>query len=96
MKYFNIWRDNIGLINHKVNHIMNNNGHCFSVEKIIVKEKRCGIHNNSETNCECSRAKYALKRIFIRFNLLKQLDKKKYFLFLWFKNTFDKIRLIEV
>ena len=79
-------------------HIINKFGHCLSAKNIVIREIRCGIHQNNENNfnCSCLRIRIKLKKILIRHHLLKDIDPRKYYLFKWYKNTFRKIRAIFV
>ena len=99
--YWNRWKKEIKLFNVTINsnditHLKNIAGHCFSMERIVVKEIRCGIHPNSSNfmDCLCLRTKISLKRIILRHYLLKIIDKKKYYLFEWYKKALKKIRPI--
>jgi hypothetical protein len=96
--YWNRWKKKVKILcvdNNDV-HLKNICGHCFSVEKIVVKEIRCGIHPDSECfmDCLCLKARICLKRIILRYYLLKKLDIKKYYLFKWYKKALKKIRPI--
>ena len=97
--YWNRWKKNIKIFNVsdiETIHIKNISDHCFSVEKIIIKEIKCGIHPDSMNfiDCLCFRVRICLKRILLRHYLLKIIDKKKYYLFKWYKKAFGKIRPI--
>ena len=98
--YWNKWKKKVKIFsvnsNNNVIHLKNINGHCFSVQKIVVKEIRCGIHPDSKDfiDCLCFRTKYCLKRILLRHYLLKQIDRKKYYLYKWYKKALRKIRPI--
>ena len=97
--YFKKWKKSSNLIDINDNdfvHIVNKYGHCLSAESIIVKEIKCGIHVNFEGNvdCLCKKIKISLIRLLIRYFYLKEIDKKKYYLYKWYKNTFGKIRPI--
>ena len=98
--YWNRWKKKVKLfsVNNNVIHLKNINGHCFSVQKIVVKEIRCGIHPDSKTfiDCLCLRTKYCLKRIILRHYLLKLIDRKKYYLYKWYKKALGKIRPIGI
>ena len=97
--YWNRWVKNVKIFignDNQLIHLKNIYGHCFSVEKIYVKEIRCGIHPDSKDyiDCLCLRTRFFLKRILLRQYLLKIIDKRKYYLFLWYKNALGKIRRI--
>ena len=97
--YLNRWKKNT-LIFNAVDiteiHLTNISGHCFSMEKIIIKEVRCGLHHDSERyhDCLCLRTRLCLKRILLRHYFMKYLDKRRYYLYRWYKNTFKRIRII--
>ena len=97
--YWNKWKKKIRIFsvnNDNTIHLRNISGHCFSVEKIVVKEVRCGIHPDSMNymDCLCLRARYCLKRLILRYYLLKIIDIRKYYLFKWYKIALRKIRPI--
>ena len=97
--YWNRWKKSIKIFSindNEIIHIKNISGHCFSVEKIVVKEIKCGIHPNTMDfiDCLCFRVRVCLKRILLRHYLLKIIDKKKYYLFKWYKKALGKIRPI--
>ena len=100
LEYWNRWKKKIGIFNNSNNnyltHLKNISGHCFSAEKIIIKEIRCGIHpdSNNLTDCMCLRTRLCLKRILLRHYLLKVINKKKYYLLIWYKKALKKIRAI--
>ena len=100
LEYWNRWKKKIGIFNTSNNnyltHLKNISGHCFSAEKIIIKEIRCGIHpdSNNLTDCMCLRTRLCLKRILLRHYLLKVINKKKYYLLIWYKKALKKIRAI--
>jgi hypothetical protein len=77
-------------------HLTNITGHCFSMEKIIIREVRCGLHHESMRyyDCLCLRTRLCLKRILIRHYFMKYIDKRRYYLYKWYKNIFRKIRII--
>ena len=96
--YWNRWKKNTIVLNCEdisEIHLTNISGHCFSVEKIIIKEIRCGLHHDSMkyTDCLCLRTKLCLKRILLRHYFMKIFDKRRYYLYKWYKNTFRKIRI---
>ena len=97
-EYWYRWKKKVKLFtaNKNITHIKNISGHCFSVEKIIVKEIRCGIHHDSNNymDCLCLRTMICLKRILLRHYLLKIIDKKKYYLYKWYKKALGKVRPI--
>ena len=97
-EYWNRWKKKANLLteNNNIIHLKNMSGHCFSVEKIIVKEIKCGIHHDSNNliECLCLRTRRCLKRIILRHYLLKIINKKKYYLLKWYKNALGKIRPI--
>ena len=98
-KYWDKWKKKIKIFifnNNNIIHLKNISGHCFSVEKIVVKEIRCGIHHDSRVymDCLCLRTRFCLKRIILRHYLLKIIDKKKYYLNKWYKIALRRIRPI--
>ena len=74
-------------------HIINKLGHCLSAQHIVIKEIGCGLHSNDD-NCSCWKIRKNLRKILLRHYLLKDIDKRKYYLFKWYKNTFKKVRPI--
>ena len=97
--YWNKWLKNINIStgnNNQFIHLTNIYGHCISAEKIVVKEIRCGIHPYSMNymDCLCLRTRFCLKRILLRHYLLKVIDRRKYYMYLWYKNAFGRIRQI--
>ena len=77
-------------------HLTNTTGHCFSMERIVVKEIRCGLHYESERyyDCLCMRLRLLLKRILWRHYFLRYIDRRRYYLYLWYKRVFRRIRFI--
>ena len=94
--YFRKWKKAVNFIDihTKENiHILNKLGHCISAKNVIIKEIRCGIHpNNDDASCFCMKIRTDLRRILLRYYLLKKIDVRKYYLFKWYKNIFRKIR----
>ena len=68
------------------NHIKSKNNHCINCN--------CIKFNLSCIDCHCTKIKNALKRILIRNVYMKQINIRKYYLYLWYKNTFKTIRQI--
>ena len=68
------------------NHIKTKNNHCINCN--------CIKFNLSCIDCHCTKIKNALKRILIRNVYMKQINIRKYYLYLWYKNTFKTIRQI--
>ena len=93
------WKKNTLIFNSDNNneiHLTNITGHCFSMEKIIIREVGCGLHHNSMRyhDCLCLRTRLCLKRILLRHYFMKYIDKRRYYLFRWYKNIFRRIRII--
>ena len=99
--YWSRWKSNtLSLIFNNENtsqiHLTNMTGHCFSMERIVVKEIRCGLHYESERyyDCLCMRLRLCLKRILLRHYFLRYIDRRRYYLYLWYKRVFRRIRFI--
>ena len=97
-KYWIKWIKNVNIFTGDNNqyHLTNIYGHCFSAEKIVIKEIKCGIHPYSMNymDCLCLRTRFCLKRILLRYYLLKVIDQRKYYLYLWYKNALGRIKQI--
>ena len=97
--YWNRWKKNTLIFNSediKDIHITNLTGHCFSMQRIEVREIRCGFHHDSMRyyDCLCLRARLCLKRILLRHYFLRYIDRRRYYLYLWYKKVFRRIRII--
>ena len=97
--YLNRWKKVTLIFNSddiKEIHLTNLTGHCFSMEKIIIREVRCGLHHDSRrfVDCLCLRTRLCLKRILLRHYFMKYLDKRRYYLYKWYKNVFRRVRII--
>ncbi len=97
--FINRWKKNTSIFNNTDLgdiHITNLNGHCFSMERIEVRVVRCGLHHESMRyyDCLCLRLRKCLKRILLRHYFMKYLDRRRYYLYRWYKNVFRRIRKI--
>ena len=87
--YFYRWLKNNKIFKRTIkqeNHIKSKNNHCINCN--------CIKFNLSCIDCHCTKIKNALKRILIRNVYMKQINIRKYYLYLWYKNTFKTIRQI--
>ena len=99
--YWTRWKNNTMIFNNdniKDIHLTNMHGHCFSVERIVVKEVRCGLHHESMRymDCLCMRLRLCLKRILWRHYFLWYVDRRRYYLYRWYRNVFRRIRFIYI
>ena len=68
------------------NHIISKNNHCINCNCIKI--------NLNCIDCKCNKIKNALKKILIRHIYMKKINLRKYYLYLWYKNSFNTIRKI--
>ena len=47
-------------------------------------------------HCICYISKSKIKRVLMRHKFMRELNPKRYYLFLWYKNVFNKIRNINI
>jgi hypothetical protein len=97
--FWNRWKKNTLIFNSEdisEIHLTNITGHCFSMERIVIREVRCGLHHDSlrYTDCLCLRTRLCLKRILLRHYFMRYIDRRRYYLYRWYKNTFRRIRFI--
>ena len=69
------------------NHIKSKNNHCINCNCSNIFDVNC-------IDCNCSKIKNLLKKILIRHFLMKKMNFKKYYLYLWYKKVFKAIRKI--
>ena len=70
-----------------------------NVEKTMLwdkHKKNCICHNewNKFSECNCHELNTALKKILIRHIYMKKINKRRYYLFLWYKKCFGRARSI--
>ena len=97
--FFNRWKKNTLIFNNVSIgeiHLTNLNGHCFSMERIVYREVRCGLHHESMRyhDCLCLRTRLCLKRILLRHYFMRYIDRRRYYLYRWYKYVFRRIRMI--
>ena len=81
--YFRKWKNNIGLvIENKINnkHIKNQKGHCIRCECDKLTGNNC-------FKCECKLVMKKIKKIVEKYKFLKEINPKKYYYNLWYKNV---------
>ena len=106
---FKEWKKLISVFNkmEESRHIKNIKGHCvgcdcqdiaLSYSLSIMSPNNLGNNNNKNVcyHCNCHLFKIKLKRILIRHKFMKEINPKRYYMFLWYKNTFKKIRYIKI
>ena len=99
---FNKWRNVINIFKDKIKnkHMHKNYGHCLNCDCGENSKKCPGCSCNEKIsmcyNCSCKLSKIKLKKILFRHIFMKVINSKRYYLFLWFKNTFNKIRKISI
>ena len=107
---FKKWKQLISVFNkmEESKHIKTIKGHCvgcdcqdllMSYSSSILSLNSIGNNNNSTNvcyHCSCHLCKIKFKRILIRHKFMKEINPKRYYLFLWYKNTFKKIRYIKI
>ena len=99
---FNKWRNDLNIFKDKIKikHNHKNYGHCLSCDcpKNSKKCPGCGCSDTISMcyNCSCKLSKIMLKKILYRQFYMKIINSKRYYLFLWFKKTFNKIRKINI
>ena len=105
---FNKWKKLISVFNkmEESKHIKTIKGHCvgcdcqdivLSYSSSIMSLNSIGNNNNNICyNCSCNLCKIKFKRILIRHKFMKEINPKRYYLFLWYKNAFKKIRYIKI
>ena len=81
--YFRKWKNNIGLVReNKINnkHIKNQKGHCIRCECDKLTGNNC-------FKCECKLVMKKIKKIVDKYKFLKEINPKKYYYNLWYKNV---------
>ena len=68
------------------NHIISKNKHCINCN--------CSKINLNCIDCHCNKIKKALRKILIRHKYMKQINLRRYYLYLWYKKSFKTIRTI--
>ena len=100
LKYaFKKWKKLLTIFNNnKENkHIRNNKGHCIGCScKDIYLDYLKYNNDNMCFNCICCKCKNIIKSILIRHKFMKEINPKRYYLFLWYKNIFNRIRYINI
>ena len=88
---------------------INNEKHIKSIKKFKNHCLKCKCINNDHCpgckcleqheqcfDCNCEKILYLLKKLVIRHRLLKKMNKKRFYLYIWYKKTFRKTRDIYV
>ena len=100
---FNRWKKSIRIFNQNriSRHIKNNKGHCLGCNCYSQQYDKnycyCKKANkNNICNCSCKKCYELLKKILIRHKFMKKINPMRYYLFLWYKNIYNKVRGINL
>ena len=100
LKYrFKKWKELASIFNNKEKpHIKNSNGHCLGCNCKNINMDFNKNYNNYHMcfHCICYISKSKIKRALMRHKFMRELNPKRYYLFLWYKNVFNKIRNINI
>ena len=95
-KSFNKWKANNKIFKKNIskNHIKS-----IAVKNMLQnKDKIKCICQDSDTclNCDCTNLLIKLKKILIRYQFMKEINPVRFYFYLWFKKTFDRVIKINV
>ena len=112
LKYaFSKWKKLIEIFNQisKIKHIKNLRGHCLGCDCQDLQQchiSYCCCENEEENNkcnyyslcfnCSCKLCQIMLKKILIRNKFMKNNNPKRFYLYTWYKNIFNKCKNINL